>query len=255
VQGARQRWIANDRHIMLFGQASDLGGDQVLALGDHLRRRARAVVAQRHREMGRVGDDHVGAGDRGHHAHTRGLLLAAPERRLDLGRDPVLTRLVLDLLLGHFQLLLIAAAPPGVVDQADQQIGEGGALGDRHRAVPQKLAQRARGDADLGRQQVQTGQDRQCGHGPHDGDLAECLQRLENGVGADEIAQALGGIESAEVRLERLRGGPDAHLCGPAEHGREHAGRGDRHECDEHRGERRVHQPVQPGGGDDLLRP
>ena len=95
MQRARERRVGDDRHVVLFGEAADLQRDQVLALGDHLGGDAGAVVAQRDRVVGGVGDHHVGLGDRGHHPRAGELRAAAAQRRLDLGGQPVLAHLVL----------------------------------------------------------------------------------------------------------------------------------------------------------------
>ena len=65
------------------------GRHQVLALGDDDRRRQRAVVAERHGEVGRVGDHDVRLRDRGHHPCAGRLDLAPAQRALDLRRQLV----------------------------------------------------------------------------------------------------------------------------------------------------------------------
>ena len=140
MQGARERRVGDHRHVVFLGDAPDLRGDQVLALGHHLGRGARAVVGERDGVVRGVGDDDVGVGNRRHHARAGGLHLTAALRGSDLGGDPVLAGLVFDFLLGHHQLLLVAVALPRVVDQPDQQVGEGGVLGDAEGLCPASAA-------------------------------------------------------------------------------------------------------------------
>ena len=75
-------------------------------------------VAQGDRVVGRVGDDDVGVGDRGHHAADGHLALAALELALDLGVDVLLLGLAPDLVLGHAEVALVL---PALVDE----VGDG----------------------------------------------------------------------------------------------------------------------------------
>ena len=149
-------------------------------MATHLGGGAGAVVDERDGEVGGVGDDDVGVGNGGHHARPGELHLAAAQRGFDLGGDAVLADLVLDLLLGHLQLLLVTVAPPGVVDDADGEVGEGGVLGDGESALPGDRAERHGGDADVGGEPGEARQQRQRGDRADDGDLGDRLERFEH---------------------------------------------------------------------------
>jgi hypothetical protein len=68
-QRARQRRVFHDRHVMFLGEFADSECDQILPFGDDLRRFHRfGIVLQRHGEMRRVGNHHIGFRHGGHHA-------------------------------------------------------------------------------------------------------------------------------------------------------------------------------------------
>ena len=67
VERAGQRHVLDDGDVVLARDLPDLEGEIVDALGDADRRLHAALVGQRHRIVGRVGDDHAGLGNGGHH--------------------------------------------------------------------------------------------------------------------------------------------------------------------------------------------
>ena len=74
------------RHAVFLGQFADALGEQVRALGHHRGARiAPSLVAQRHREVRRVGHHDVGLGHLRHHAAARHLALLARMRALICG--------------------------------------------------------------------------------------------------------------------------------------------------------------------------
>ncbi len=112
---------------MLGGQLANARGDLLGALGDHARRaHAAFLVAQRHGEMGRVGDHHVGLGHLGHHPAPRHLALQLTDPALDVRVALAFLVLLLDLFLGHAQLLEVVPELPGHVDRGHQQQRTGG---------------------------------------------------------------------------------------------------------------------------------
>jgi hypothetical protein len=94
---------------------------------------------------------------------------------------------------------------PGVVDQADEQVGEGRVLRDRQRARAGQRAERRRGDADVGGEAGQARQQRERGDRSDDRDLGDGLERFEQRVGPDEVLDSRGGVDAAEVGFERWR--------------------------------------------------
>src|SRR4051812_23019384 len=84
VQRPCKRDVLDDRDLVRTGDFPDLEGEIVDALGDADRRRHAALVGQRHRIVGRVGDDHGGLGNRGHHPLLHALLAQLPDLALDV---------------------------------------------------------------------------------------------------------------------------------------------------------------------------
>ena len=81
---------------------------------------AGAVVAQRHRDMGRVGDHHGRPRHLGHHPAARALHAQAPQARLDDRIALGLLELVLQVAARHAQLLAMLEALVEAVEQRDQ---------------------------------------------------------------------------------------------------------------------------------------
>ena len=121
---------------------------------------------------------------------------------LTSAETPYWRSLVLDLLLGHHQLLLVAAPLPGVVDDADQQVGEGGALRDRERAVPARHAERQRRRCRPRRRGLSfPGSSASAATAPTTADLRDRLDRFEDGVGTEQVLQARGRVDAVKVQL------------------------------------------------------
>ncbi len=116
VQRARQGWRFEHGNLVLGAQLADLGGHHVGALGQHARRAALLLgVAQRHRIVRRVGDDHVRLGHVGHHAALGRLALHGADAALELRVAFGLAVLLAHLFLGH-------AVLAGVLPQRQRHI-------------------------------------------------------------------------------------------------------------------------------------
>ena len=108
-QRTRQRRRLKNWYLVFLGQSANAQGHQIAALGHHTRRAHVLVqVLQRHREVGRVGDDDVGLGYFGHHAALGNLLLLAADLRLDLWIAVAFLAFLAQVLARHAQLARVA---------------------------------------------------------------------------------------------------------------------------------------------------
>ena len=110
--------------MALLGLAHDAQGQLVLPLGQYHRGRVLVrAVAEGHREVGGVSDDHIGLRYLLHHPGLGHLPLCLLDLALDLGIALHLLEFLFDLLLGHADLPLVL--PPLVKDVRPCQHGKG----------------------------------------------------------------------------------------------------------------------------------
>ena len=125
-QRARQRRSLENRHLVFGRDLADAGRDLVGALGhDDRRAHALLVVAQRHREVRRVGDDDVRLRHFLHHAAAGQLLLHAADAALHFGRAVALLRFLADFLAAMRSFLLYCAELQRHIDAGDEPHGAG----------------------------------------------------------------------------------------------------------------------------------
>ena len=109
MQGTRQWRSIQDRHGMRLPELANAQRHLITSLGHHAwRAHVRLAIDQRHREMGRIGDDDVRSRHLRHHACPRHCLLLLTNARLDLRVAIRLLVLTLDLFETHAQLLGMA---------------------------------------------------------------------------------------------------------------------------------------------------
>ena len=132
--------VFEDGNLMLLGDFADAQGVQARAFRHDPRRgHAAPVVAQSDREMRRVGDDHIGL------RHFREHLLhaarpATTHAGLHLGIAFLVLRLVLDLFLGHLEILVRAPELVTVVNGRQHEQREAHAHHDLERRLGQERA-------------------------------------------------------------------------------------------------------------------
>ena len=129
VKGPGERRGGHDGDVVFAPDLPDLHRHLVDPLGQYLGRRPRLarIVFERHRVVGRVGDDHIGLGDIPHHAAHGHLHLQLAYPPLDLGLAFAVLELVLDLLLGHLELAIVV---PALERHIDGDNGDQGAAED-----------------------------------------------------------------------------------------------------------------------------
>ena len=206
VQRARQRRRLQARNAVFARQLPDALGHRAHALGDHDRRAVtRLQVFERDREVGRVGDHHVGLGHGRHHPFARHLALCAAHVQLDAGIALAFLLLLAHLLHRHPQHRAVAGNLVRDVDrgrygQRARQQREGGQQ-DRRQAGHcrrQALQRQRRKLADVPRDGVgadnrQKGRDQR-----HLAQVHQCRKR-------EEALHAADRIEPIEARGHRLR--------------------------------------------------
>ena len=117
VEGPRERAALDDRHAGAPRRVLDPLRQLAGALRDDARRaHLLGAVAERDREVDRVGEHHVGAAHLGEHPALGDLAVRALEARPDLRIALALLVLVPHLLAGHLEALLVAPALPEVVE-------------------------------------------------------------------------------------------------------------------------------------------
>ncbi|MNZ86546.1 hypothetical protein D3C78_1053680 [compost metagenome] len=190
---------------MLVGHLADLQGDEVVALGQQLRRTAGlGVVLQRHGEVRRVGDHHVGRRHRLHHPPLRHLALHLADLGLHFRLAFAVLVFVADFLLGHHQLLAVVPELIGNVHRGDQQQTRGQpqrAPAHHLGAMNDGLLQRFMGH----RQQVVLVrlQHQQRHQQDHD-ELHQRLEQLQQRLGREHPLQSCQRIQPAELWRQRL---------------------------------------------------
>ena len=205
IERARQGHVFHDRNVVQLGDFPDLERDVVDTLGDADRRRHAAVVGQRHGIVGRVGDDHAGLGNRGHHALLGLLHPQLPDPALDVGVAFGLLVLVLDLLQRH----LLPLVPLPVLEEivGDRDRGQ-----HRHHSA-HHLQRQIGGDVqdDVGvepQERLQTKALRPQ-HGHHDGaerdQLENALDEIRRRLLAEDALESGPGRHLAELRRQRFR--------------------------------------------------
>ena len=124
-----------------------------------------------------------------------------------------LLRLVLDLLLVHLQVLLGLVLLVAEVEQRDHEVRRGAALRDAQDLVRERGQQRGGRHADERAELLQARLDGEVDDPADDDDLEQVLGRLDRGARAEEVLEALRGVELLEVRLERAASRASQPTC------------------------------------------
>ena len=187
------------------------------------------IVGQGHSKVLGVGDHDIGVLDLGDHAGVGHLALAPADLLLHLGPALAVLHLILDLLLGHAQLLEVAPALVGCVNGRNQEQAQG----EPNHRMHNHLAGGAQGGLQphIGQahQLDQVAADQGPQHQADHGKLGERLDQLDQCVGAKHALEPADGAELAELGRKSL-----GRKVKPAGHPR--CGNGD-HRCDDHQGQ------------------
>jgi len=150
--------------------------------------------------VGRVGDDHVGVGNRRHHPPLRHFALGLTDALLDLRPAFLILVLVAHFLLGHQQFLVAFPQLHRHVHRSDDDQPAGQPqrtpAHQRH-AVNDRLLKRFMGDPqeviDVGRQHHQ-------GHEQRNDELGQRLDQFDHGLHREHAFKARSGVHPAEFR-------------------------------------------------------
>jgi hypothetical protein len=227
-QGAGERRGFEYRDVVRFGEPADARGKEIGAFRDHGRGAHRVVVAQRDREMRRVGHDDIGFRHFGHHALARGGALLRADRGFDLRVAFGLAVLALHLFERHAELLRVLPELERHVERDDQDHHAGNGEHTHHDEVAER-PERARERLAREREHLVARLPQ------HDACDAADERRLHDRLG--ELDETFRGKHAPESR-----GGADAVEFGHEGGGRKrpaaHCER--RHQgCDHRRGEKR----------------
>ena len=111
MQGLGQRFIFDNRHLVVSGRFFYSFRNVTGTFGDHRGRHHRCrIKLQCHRQMDGVGNDDIGLRDRFHHPAGRHFQLNLSYPAFYLGITFALLAFVFNLLLGHLEVLLILPA-------------------------------------------------------------------------------------------------------------------------------------------------
>ena len=202
---AGERRVFDDRYVVLPRDLANPFGDQILAFGHHDRRaHVLAIVAQRNREVRRVGDDHIGGRHVRHHPLFGDGALPRPDAGLQLRIALRLLALLLDLLLAHFELLLVLPALIEVVDRCEHQH----AHHDTHRHIEEDAANKAERVHDVHARSHHKLGIAVAGGGvrdrPDEADLDNRLGQVDECATGEEPLQTFGRIDAIEIGGHRF---------------------------------------------------
>ncbi|MNT32479.1 hypothetical protein D3C72_1683620 [compost metagenome] len=149
--------------------------------------------------MGRVGDDHVGLGNGGHHPSLGHFALELANALFDLRPPLLILVLVTHFLLGHFEFLDALPELDRHIHGSDDDQSASHPQGtptDHLHAVNDRAVQRFVSDA---QQIVDVRRQHQQRHEQHDEKLRQSFEQFGNGLGGEHALEPGAGVHPAEL--------------------------------------------------------